>query len=70
MYLHIGNNVLLPTKEIICILNGRVDFPDRPIKAEAITGSQAVRSTILTDRAVYLSSINSVTLQGRVGIKS
>ena len=65
MYLHIGNNVSLRTCEIIAILKGKVTFPDKKTITDSLPEGKQVRSSILTDDAVYLSTINSKTLLAR-----
>lgn len=70
MYLHIGNNVSLRTCDIIAILKGQITFPDRKTVTTAMPKGKKVRASVLTDDAVYWSTINSATLFMRSDINN
>ena len=65
MYLHIGNNVIVPAEEIIAVIDGKFDDKTRQTITDAVPKGKTVRSTVLTDDAVYFSAINATTLQSR-----
>ncbi len=65
MYLHIGNDITVRTKDIIAILDGKYVDKMRPTITEALPDGKKIRSSVLTDTAVYYSAINSLTLQNR-----
>ena len=80
MYLHVGNNVLLPEKHIIGVFDLEITSQSR-LTAEFLraaerdgvvvdTGSDLPRSFLVCDhpyhrQIVYLSQLNSRTLAGR-----
>lgn len=76
MYLHIGNDIVVPYKDIIAILNletsGKAsttrEFFDKnhiPKKAPNLSG---IKSCVITDREVLYSTISSGTLLKRTSI--
>ncbi len=76
MYLHIGNNVIIPTRDIVGIFdldaasfsrNTRI-FLEKAEKSGRVkvSGDDLPNSFILCrDGNIYLSQISSVTLKGR-----
>ncbi|WP_406677383.1 extracellular matrix regulator RemB [Moorella sp. ACPs] len=73
MYLHIGNEMVVPYKEIIAILNlsttSRSTVNSAFLKAAKLQGkepgSEGYKSCIITDNDIYFSSISSGTLMKR-----
>jgi len=68
MYLHIGNEIVIPCQEIIAILNlataGNSDTAARE-EAKEETGTENLKSCIITAGKVYYSTISSGTLMKR-----
>lgn len=73
MYLHIGNEMDVPCKDIIIILNlsttGRSTVNREFLKAAKLQdkdpASGGYKSCIVTDKDIYFSSISSGTLMKR-----
>ncbi|QGP91938.1 hypothetical protein MGLY_12870 [Neomoorella glycerini] len=74
MYLHIGNEMVVPCKEIIAILNlsttGRAgvnnEFLNKAnLKFKKDPRTEGCKSCIITDKEIYYSSISSGTLMKR-----
>ena len=74
MFLHLGDDVLVYTQNIIVILNAQIlnknkinqeevlpKFPEKKIKI-----TPAVKSYIITDKCIYFSPISAATLKKRV----
>ena len=65
MYLHIGNDVALLKKNIIAVVSGKFAEPNKTIIKDALSKDNTIRSTVITDNAIYWSPINPTTLQKR-----
>lgn len=76
MYLHIGNEISIPLKKIIAILDLEAVDPVGPLrefldtargqqKIVTTTGNSVPKSCIITDDQLYLSNISTVTLARR-----
>ncbi|MGE5380962.1 MAG: extracellular matrix regulator RemB [Methylocystaceae bacterium] len=77
MFLHLGNDYLVSTSDIVAIINLDIDHPlDRVTKdiielgiaerkLQRIGGIGKEKSLIITNDKIYLSPISSTTLQKR-----
>lgn len=79
MYLHIGNEVSIPLKKIIAIIDLETADPtgqlqeliEQAERQERITvtaGKSNPKSCIITDDRLYLSNISAMTLARRAGV--
>ncbi|MEW8960097.1 MAG: extracellular matrix regulator RemB [Moorella sp. (in: firmicutes)] len=64
MYLHIGNEVVVPFKEIIAILNLNTTARST-INEGILTSAEGYKSCIITNKNIYFSTISSGTLMKR-----
>ncbi|HHW06802.1 MAG TPA: DUF370 domain-containing protein [Clostridia bacterium] len=80
MYLHIGNEISIPLRKIIAIIDletadptGRlqelIELAERQQKVNVTAGKSDPKSCIITDDRLYLSSISALTLARRAEIK-
>ncbi|HHY60610.1 MAG TPA: DUF370 domain-containing protein [Clostridia bacterium] len=80
MYLHIGNEVSIPLRKIIAIidletvdptgqLQEMIEQAKRQEKVSLTSGRSEPKSCIITDDRLYLSSISATTLARRAGLK-
>ncbi|BCV19936.1 extracellular matrix regulator RemB [Moorella sp. Hama-1] len=74
MYLHIGNDTVVPYQEIIAIIDlntaGRAAATREFLemlneKAQRDSGTGEIKSCIVTDKEIYYSTISSGTLMKR-----
>lgn len=76
MYMHLGNNCIIPTKEIIAILN--VEEPSDDLKdiievarlekkMVNVSDKGKEKALVICQDQVYLSPISSLTLYRRAG---
>ena len=71
MYLHIGDDILVHTDEIVAILDKKL-LDSSPIleeflqkKAEIHVAKKSIKSIVVTNKHVYYSPLASVTLKKR-----
>ena len=65
MYLHIGNDISLRTRDIIIICDAKlIDVPNAD--TSAVLPGKEPKSAVITDKGVYLSIINAPTLKKRI----
>ena len=76
MYLHLGDNISVRERDIIAICDyasfsaGKANFSmlqgsSLPIKTTATAQAKTPKAAIFTDKALYLSALSPLTLQGR-----
>jgi len=69
MFLHLGGNTIVRTKDVIAIVNAENGHSTQaigpPAKGPAKSIGTDTKAIIITDKAVYLSPISSGTLKKR-----
>ncbi len=71
MFLHLGSGYSVRTKEILAIFDyaifdkQQLPLPEKVPVSCLEEGEEGVKSLVLTDKAVYLSAISSLTLKKR-----
>lgn len=76
LYIHLGGETVIRSKDVIAILNSNTESAAKKFE-QFLEGQRKignpiieisknlVRSIVITDRAIYLSPISSLTLKGR-----
>lgn len=73
MYLHIGEDILVKTNDIIAILDKKMlqsspiidEFLEKKVDEISHLTKNSVKSIVVTDKQVYYSPLASVTLKRR-----
>ena len=77
MYLHIGNDKMIRSEDVLIILNHNIlnmtenkkwlkaTSLSQPVSHEAVIKDTKPRSIVVTDNKIYFSTINPETIAGR-----